>query len=117
MFREGAMRRWRLLSRLLRRISLTGQDRFVLVVEELEGREVPAPLVIAPAFDPFLRPPEGSNVFFAGNPQSGGTSFFASDSDDVEQSYTATLSASNGTVTVDDTVASDYGVVVTDNGT
>ena len=88
------MRRWHPLSRLRRKPARHDSERCILVVEELEAREVLSPVVFAPTF---ITPqvPEGGSFTY-----SGSSSFFVSDIADSGQNYRADLIAANGTITV-----------------
>lgn len=108
------MRRWKLLNSFRRCPDPHIRGRTVLSVEELEGREVPAPLVIAPSF---AQPPqtlEGTARFFTGDPQSGGSSFSVSDVGG--HTVAANLTSPNGGFNVNVTAAQSFGVTVTGNG-
>lgn len=111
------MRRWPLLERLLREDDPQDRGRCILVVEELEAREVLSPVVTSPFFMPPLRSPEGATVVFSGSPSTGGTSFSVSDTDNTGQSYGAVLSSPNGTILIDEEIALDLGLTLTNNGT
>lgn len=101
------MRRWHLQSRLRREPGRHDSDRCVLVVEQLEAREVLSPVVIAPTF---LTPQPPENVSYT---FSGSSAFLASDTADSGQSYEADLTAANGTISVTPIT----GLTVTNNGT
>lgn len=101
------MRRWHLLNRLRHEPARRGAERCVLVVEQLEAREVLSPVVIAPTFlNP--QPPENTSYTFGGS-----SAFLASDTADSGQSYEADLTAANGTISVTPIT----GLTVTNNGT
>lgn len=103
------MRRWHLLNRLFRAPDLCAEDRCVLTCEQLETRENPAPVVTAPIS------PQGTNedapLAFTG---SNAFSVFDSGESGGEL-HTATLTATNGTITVDESVTST--LTITNNGT
>lgn len=101
------MRRWHLQSRLRREPGRHDSDRCVLVVEQLEAREVLSPVVIAPTF---LTPQPPENVSYT---FSGSSAFLASDTADSGQNYEADLTAANGTISVTPIT----GLTVTNNGT
>ncbi len=93
------------------------RGRVVLVLEELEGREVLSPVVTAPFFPAPPMTPEGVSIAFAGGTMSGGSSFAAFDVADVGQPYTADLVVTRGTVSVDAAAAGGVGLGVANNGT
>lgn len=102
------MRRWHLLSRFRRNSNQRHWDRCVLLVEQLEAREVLSPVVVAPNFGSPLPTPEGAAFTF-----SGSQSFFAFDAADGGQTYEADLTATNGTISV----TPQPGLTVTSNDT
>src|SRR3954471_438352 len=106
------MRRWQLLNRLLRLRDPLPWDRCVPVVEELETRENPAPFVAEPDIGT-PQTPEGNALTF-----SGGSAFSASDANNSSQTYAATLTSTNGPVTVDEaTAVAAFSLTVANNGT
>ncbi len=107
------MRRWHLLNRLLRAPAPRAGDRCVLVVEELEAREVLTPVVFAPTFFVPRTFENGAFTFTS----STSSAFFASDVDNTGQPYTAALTATNGTISLDESLASSFGLTVANNGT
>ncbi len=106
------MRRLPLIERLLRVRGSRGWIRCVLVMEELEGREVLSPIV-SPGFV-FHDTSENVPYTFSTPNESA---FQASDSADAGQTYTALLTATNGTLSVDTGVATSNGLSVSGNGT
>lgn len=105
------MRRWQLLSRLWRDRRPYDRDRCILVVEQLEAREVLSPMVVAPF--PVQTPEDVGYTFSVSG------AFFVSEngSGNVGQNYIATLTASNGVLSVDGSAASSLNVSVANNGT
>jgi hypothetical protein len=108
------MRRWRFLDRLFHTPDPRAWDRCVLVVEELEVRENPAPVVFAP-FD--TQTDENVTVALQDPSGSESSTFFAFDPQDAGQAYSATFTATNGTVAVNETAAQGQGLTVANNGT
>jgi hypothetical protein len=111
---EGAMRRWHFLNWLLRETQPRDWDRCILVVEQLETREVLSPVVFFnPAPPP--APQTNANVAYTFNSDTG--AFFVSDFGNFGQTYQAVLTATHGTISVDAAFAIQSGVTVSNNGT
>src|SRR5262245_21601840 len=107
---EDAMRRWRRLSRLFTPYVPRNWGRCILVVEQLEAREVLSPVVTVPGF---LQTPEGTSLLTdQSNPLFGVIDF-----SDFGQRYTAVLSTSRGTLTVNLTTPPDFGFSIANNNT
>jgi hypothetical protein len=107
--------RWRLLERLLSDLDPRDRGRCVLVVEELEQREVLSPVVFAPTFSP--RTPEGVTIAFTGHPAEGGSSFSVSDPFNDGQPYAADIAATSGVILVDEAAATSFNLAVVNNNT
>ncbi len=105
------MRRWQLLTRFWRDPRPRDRDRCILVVEQLEGREVLSPMVVAPF--------PVQTIEDVGYTFSASASFFVSENGqgNIGQNYIATLTASNGVLSVDANTASSLNVTVANNGT
>jgi hypothetical protein len=97
MLSEGAMRRWQLLNRLFRGTRPLDVRRCILVVEQLEAREVPAITTL-----------ENVSVSLGG-------AFFLADQNNDGQNYVATLTATHGIL--DASGAASFGVTVSSNNT
>src|SRR5262245_12121484 len=107
------MRRWHVLNRFLRDPDTRPRRRFVLRLEELEQREVLAPVITVPSFIPSTE--EDTTVVLSGGPIYG-TSFSVSDPNEGEP-YTAELSATNGVIHVDQELIDEFELTVADNDT
>ncbi|MBM3982988.1 MAG: hypothetical protein FJ304_22490, partial [Planctomycetes bacterium] len=105
------MRRWRLLNRLLRAPRPRDRDRCILVVEQLEAREVLSPVVVAPSSIQTLE--DVSAAFSA----SAAFFVFEDSEGNFGQNYVATLAATNGVLSVDESTAISLNVSVANNGT
>ncbi|WP_171473167.1 hypothetical protein [Frigoriglobus tundricola] len=86
--------------------------RCVLVVEQLETREVLTPVITPPNSGATVQTNEGTPYTF-----SGSAAFIASDTADTGQNYQADLTATNGVISVDATAAAGLGLTVTNDGT
>lgn len=106
------MRRLQLLGPPFRARGRRGWLRCVLTLEELLARDLLAP-VVSPGFI-IEQTDENTPYDFSGVNQSA---FQAADGADSGQTYTAQLTATNGTLAVDPTVAAANGVAVAGNGT
>src|SRR5262245_27857371 len=107
------MRRWHLLNRFLRDGDPRARMRCVLRVEELEQREVLAPVITVPDIVPTTE--EDVTIVLSGGPYYG-TSFSVSDPNDGEP-YTAELSATIGVIHVDQELIDEFELTVADNDT
>jgi hypothetical protein len=86
-------------------------NRCVLLVEQLEAREVLSPVVVAPG--PVQTLEDVSASFSA----SAAFFVFEDSQGNFGQSYVATLAATNGVLSVDESTASGLNVTVANNGT
>lgn len=111
------MRRWRRLSRLFHPSAPCEWGRCILVVEQLEEREVPAPLISGPSS--FSSTVETTPFTAATLVTISGPGFFSvSDpADDGMQLYTATLTSPQGRLFINPDAASASGISVSQNGT
>ncbi|MCI0700265.1 MAG: hypothetical protein L0241_04195 [Planctomycetia bacterium] len=112
--------RWRLLDRLLHDHNPRNWVRCILVVEELEGREVPAPLVFASSIIPRV----DENIVtivdtetLGGGGLSAGTTFSVFDESSGKPTFVATLTITTGTLNVDEAFASGLGLTVSGDNT
>lgn len=108
------MRRWRLLNRFWHGRALRGRGRVLLVLEELEGREVLAPLVLAPVFQMPPQTLEGQARTFS---DFTADSFSVTDSGTPPATYpvVATLRSTSGTFFINPSFAGSREVSVDGN--